>query len=122
MPKAHNYAENAPKTSSSSHKTKIKYQYLLNEVEERQDAESALKLIQMITTGEIKVSMRSQGKLLFILHSKYEGTCIRCQGHYTYGDAIFCADRQGWHLKCRKLEEERQSFFQTCRKKGLLDM
>lgn len=101
-------------------KTKIKFQYLLNEVVENQNIEKALELIAMIKNKEIKITFPSEDKLLFILHSKYQGKCTRCMEIYTYGEPIFCCNKQAWHMKCRTLEEEKQSFFQTCLKKGLL--
>lgn len=101
-------------------KAKIKFQYLLNEVLEHKNADKALELALMIKNKEIKITFPAEDKLLFILHSKYQGKCVRCAQIYNYGDPIFCCNKQAWHLKCRTLEEEKQSFFQTCLKKGLL--
>lgn len=100
---------------------KLKYDYLIAEFKETGSQEASAAICKMIINKELKITHRRDDKLLFLLHSKFEGVCCKCKKEYTFGEPVFCINQKAWHISCASEEDKNQTFYKSCLKKGLID-
>lgn len=100
----------------------LKFKYLMAEFKASRDPKFAIDICDMFASGALRAAGSSKdGKLLFIVASKYRSKCSRCGDHYEYGDSIFVRNQKAWHLKCADDEEFEHPYFKDCVDKGLVD-
>lgn len=100
----------------------LKFKYLMAEFKSSRDPKFAIEICDMFASGTLKASGSSKdGKLLFIVASKYRSKCSRCGNYYEYGDPIFVRNQKAWHLKCADREDLEHHYFKDCVEKGLVD-
>lgn len=100
----------------------LKYKYLMAEFKASGDPKFAVEICELFSTGALKATGSSKdGKLLFIVASKYRSKCCRCSANYEHGEPIFVKNQKAWHLKCADEQDLQHPYFKDCVEKGLVD-
>lgn len=101
----------------------LKIRYLLAEFRETQNPTFATDICNLLLEGGVKITAppAKDNKTLFIVASKYQSKCCRCEMPYSFGDPIFVRDRRAWHLNCCEVEDLENTYYKSCYERGLLD-
>jgi hypothetical protein len=100
----------------------LKFKYLMAEYKSSHDPKFAVDICEMFVNGTLQAKGTTKdGKILFIVSSKYRSKCSKCGDHYEYGDSIFVRDQKAWHLKCASNDDLEHTYFKDCLEKGLVD-
>jgi hypothetical protein len=100
----------------------LKFRYLMAEFKSTRDPKFAMDICDMFATGNLKATGSTRdGKILFIVASKYRSKCSRCHNHYEHGDPVFVKNQKAWHTKCATVAELDHPYYKECLEKGLID-
>lgn len=100
----------------------LKFKYLLAEFRETKDPKFSAEICELLLNGSLKVQPTSKdGKLLFILASRYNSKCCRCGEKYECGDPLFVQNQRAWHLNCAEDKELEHKLFKDALDKGLIE-
>ncbi len=100
----------------------LKFKYLMAEYKTSHDPKFAMDICEMFANGTLQAKGTTKdGKILFIISSKYRSKCSKCSETYEYGESIFVQNQKAWHLKCADDEDLEHSYFKDCVERGLVD-